>query len=44
MVRHLREGTPLESSGAGYLANMRVMQAAHDSHRQGRRIELGQMR
>lgn len=44
VVRHLREGAPLENSGADYLANMRVMEAVYASHEAGRRIEIAQMR
>lgn len=40
VVRHLREGAPLENSGADYLANMRIMEAIYTSHEQGRRIEI----
>lgn len=44
VVRHLREGAPLENSGADYLANMRIMEAVYASHEAGRRIEIAQMR
>jgi predicted dehydrogenase len=44
VLRHLREGAPLENSGADYLVNMRVMDAAYASHEQGRRVEIAQMR
>jgi predicted dehydrogenase len=40
VVRHLREGAPLENSGADYLANMLIMEAVYASHSGGRRIEL----
>jgi len=40
VVRHLREGAPLENSGADYLANMLIQEAVYASHAQGRRIEL----
>jgi predicted dehydrogenase len=40
VARHLREGAPLENSGADYLANMRIMEAIYASHGQGRRIEI----
>lgn len=40
VVRHLREGAPLENSGADYLANMRIMEAVYASHAEGRRIEI----
>ena len=40
VVRHLREGGPLENSGADYLANMRIMEAVYASHAEGRRIEI----
>ncbi|MEO8717360.1 MAG: Gfo/Idh/MocA family oxidoreductase [Burkholderiales bacterium] len=40
VVRHLREGAPLENSGADYLANMRIMEAVYVSHADGRRIEI----
>jgi predicted dehydrogenase len=41
VVRHLREGAPLENSGADYLANMLIMEAVYASHAEGRRIEIG---
>lgn len=44
VVRHLREGAPLENSGADYLANMRILEAVYASHEAGRRIEIAQMR
>lgn len=40
VVRHLNEGTPLENSGADYLANLRVQEAVYLSNAEGRRIEL----
>jgi len=40
VVRHLREGTPLENGGADYLPNMRIMEAVYASHAEGRRIEI----
>ena len=40
VVRHLREGTPLENSAADYLANMTIMEAVYASSEQGRRIEI----
>jgi predicted dehydrogenase len=40
VVRHLREGAPLENSGADYLANMLVQEAVYASHDAGRRIEI----
>lgn len=40
VVRHLREGAPLENSGTDYLANMRIMEAVYASHDQARRIEI----
>lgn len=44
VVRHLREGTPLENSGADYLANMLVQEAVYASDAEGRRIELSGFR
>jgi len=40
VVRHLREGTPLENSAEAYLPNMKVLEAAYASQAQARRIEL----
>jgi len=40
VVRHLREGAPLENSGADYLANMLILEAVYASHAEGRRIEM----
>jgi D-apiose dehydrogenase len=40
VVRHLREGAPLENGGADYLPNMRIMEAVYASHAEGRRIEI----
>jgi len=40
VVRHLREGTPLENAAADYLAVMKLMEAVYASHAEGRRIEL----
>lgn len=40
VVAHLRDGSPLENSGADYLVNMQVQEAVYASHEQGRRIEL----
>jgi D-apiose dehydrogenase len=40
VVRHLREGAPLENGGADYLANMLIMEAVYASHAAGRRIEI----
>ncbi len=40
VVRHLREGAPLENSAADYLANMKIMEAVYASSEQGRRIEI----
>jgi len=40
VVRHLREGAPLENSAADYLANMRIMEAVYASHAEARRIEI----
>lgn len=40
IVRHLREGTPLENSGADYLANMLIQEAVYASDAEGRRMEL----
>ena len=40
VVRHLRDATPLENSGADYLANMKLLEAVYASHAEGRRIEI----
>ncbi len=40
VVRHLRDGAPLENSGADYLANMLIQEAVYASSAQGRRIDL----
>ncbi len=40
VLRHLREGAPLENSGADYLANMLIQEAVYASDAQGRRIEI----
>lgn len=40
VVRHLREGTPLENSGADYLANMLIQEAVYASSAQGRRVAI----
>lgn len=40
VVRHLREGAPLENSATAYLPNMKILEAAYASHAAGRRIEL----
>jgi predicted dehydrogenase len=40
VVRHLRDGAPLENSGREYLANLRVQEAVYRSHAEGRRIAL----
>ena len=40
VVRHLREGAPLENGAADYLANMKIMEAVYASNEQGRRIEI----
>lgn len=40
VVRHLREGAPLENSAKAYLPNMKILEAAYASHAQGRRIEI----
>ena len=42
VLRHLREGAPLENSGADYLANMLIQEAVYASDAQGRRIEIAQ--
>jgi len=40
VVRHLREGAPLENGAADYLANMKIMEAVYASNEQGRRINI----
>jgi predicted dehydrogenase len=40
VVRHLRDGAPLENPGREYLANLRVQEAVYRSHAEGRRIDL----
>jgi predicted dehydrogenase len=40
VVRHLREGAPLENSAADYLANMLIQEAVYASDKGGRRIEM----
>jgi predicted dehydrogenase len=40
VVRHLRDGAPLENSGAAYLANMLIQEAVYASHDKGRRIDV----
>ena len=44
VVRHLREGAPLENSGRDYLANMNLLEAVYASHAGGRRIEIAGFR
>ncbi len=43
-ARHLREGAPLENSGAAYLANMLIQEAVYASHAEGRRIEIAALK
>jgi predicted dehydrogenase len=40
VVRHLRDGAPLENAGRQYLVNLRVQEAVYRSHAEGRRIAL----
>ncbi len=40
VVRHLREGAPLENTAAQYLVNLAVQEAVYRSHAAGRRIEM----
>jgi predicted dehydrogenase len=40
VVRHLRDGMPLENTGRQYLVNLRVQEAVYRSHAEGRRIAL----
>jgi D-apiose dehydrogenase len=40
VVAHLRHGTPLENTIGEYMANLRVQEAAYESHASGRRIAM----
>ena len=40
VVAHLLHGSPVENTARDYLANLRVQEAAYDSHATGRRIAL----
>jgi D-apiose dehydrogenase len=40
VVAHLRGGAPVENTARDYLANLRVQEAAYESHATGRRIAL----
>ncbi|MBK8743025.1 MAG: Gfo/Idh/MocA family oxidoreductase [Betaproteobacteria bacterium] len=40
VVAHLAAGSPVENTAADYLANLRVQEAAYESHATGRRIAL----
>ena len=40
VVAHLAAGSPVENTAAAYLANLRVQEAAYESHSTGRRIAL----
>ncbi|MBP8295091.1 MAG: Gfo/Idh/MocA family oxidoreductase [Burkholderiales bacterium] len=40
VVAHLSAGSPVENTAADYLANLRVQEAAYESHATGRRIAL----
>jgi predicted dehydrogenase len=40
VVRHLREGAPLENAAREYLINLRVQEAVYRSHAEARRIAL----
>jgi predicted dehydrogenase len=40
VVAHLLHGTPIENTAQQYLANLRVQEAAYESHATGRRIPL----
>ena len=40
VVAHLTTGSPVENTAADYLANLRVQEAAYESHATGRRIAL----
>lgn len=40
VVRHFREGTPLENTARRYLENLKVQEAVYRSHADGRRIEM----
>jgi predicted dehydrogenase len=44
VVRHLREGAPLENAARDYLTNLRVQEAVYRSHAEGRRVELAGFR
>jgi len=44
VVRHLREGAPLENSADDYLVNMKIMEAVYASHDEARRIEIASYR
>lgn len=40
VVAHLRDGMPVENTIGDYLANLRVQEAAYESHATGRRVAL----
>jgi|APFre7841882724_1041349.scaffolds.fasta_scaffold02665_7 predicted dehydrogenase len=40
VVRHFREGTPLENTAREYLANLKIQEAVYRSSADGRRIEI----
>ncbi len=40
VVAHLLHGTPIENTLGDYLVNLRIQEAAYESHATGRRIEL----
>ncbi len=40
VVAHLATGSPVENTAGAYLANLRVQEAAYESHATGRRIAL----
>jgi predicted dehydrogenase len=40
VVRHMRDGTPIENAGRDYLANLRIEEAIYRSAAEGRRIAL----
>ena len=40
VIAHLRDGAPIENTARAYLANLRVQEAAYESHATGRRITL----
>ena len=42
VVDHLLHGGPLANSGRDYLANLKIEEAIYNSHRTGRRVELGE--